>query len=114
MPHCVIDYTSDILSDSCTAEDLVKATYEGALASDLFDKSHIKVRATRFDHFYCGSGSHGQIHVMVRIMPGRTVAQKQQLSKAVIERLEAIAPHIDNISVDVKDLTQDVYMKKAH
>ncbi len=112
MPHCVIEYTKDCLK-TANVDDLIKAVFDGAMASDLFDQSHIKVRAKGYDDFFCGSGDHGQCHVTLRILAGRTAQQKNSLSQLVLSKLKPLMPHIANISVEVKDLERDSYVKKS-
>lgn len=113
MPHCVLEYTTDCLEDA-DIDDLIKAVFDGTLASDLFDQGDIKVRAKGYEDFFCGSGNHGQCHVTLRILSGRSADQKNHLSQMVLGKLKPLLKEIANVSVEVKDLESDSYVKKAY
>lgn len=111
MPHCIIEYSKDLESQLAPTA-LVNAVHQGALASELFEASHIKTRAVAYDYFQVGAEKSGFIHVTVRLHQGRTTAQKQMLSSTIIERLVDIGLSAVSITVEVIAMDTESYSKQ--
>ncbi len=87
MPHCVVEHSINLDSDL-----LVQKVFLGALNTGLFepDGGDIKVRAIGYNSYMTGPKKSDFIHVILKILSGRTPEQKLSLSSAVIEELAAI------------------------
>ena len=85
MPHCIIEHSANIDS-----EVLVPLVFDGALKSELFevDGSDIKVRALPYSSYQTGIGNADFVHVVLKILSGRTSEQKSALSQLVLAQLE--------------------------
>ncbi len=73
MPHCIVEYSKDLESQVAPTK-LVETVHQGALASGLFEASHIKTRAVAYDYFQIGTEKSDFIHVTIRLHQGRTAA----------------------------------------
>ncbi len=108
MPHCVIEHSENIDSDI-----LITAVYQGALSSKLFEAqgSDIKVRAIAFKNYQTGNVDLSFIHVGLKILSGRNIEQKSQLSNLVLNELERLTLTACSISVEVIDIDRASYAK---
>ncbi len=108
MPHCVIEHSENIDSDI-----LITAVYQGALSSKLFEAqgSDIKVRAIPFKNYQTGNVDLSFIHVCLKILSGRDIEQKSQLSNLVLNELQRLTLTACSISVEVIDIERASYAK---
>jgi 5-carboxymethyl-2-hydroxymuconate isomerase len=112
MPHCIIEYSSNIES-IVDVPALLKSVYQGALASSLFAPEDIKCRAIPYMHSYIGESSSDFIHVVLKILQGRNEQQKADLSVHVLKALKAL-PFTDiSITVEVVDIEVSSYQKEV-
>jgi len=95
------------------SELLVQKVFLGALSVGLFEPngSDIKVRALGYNSYMIGPKKSDFIHVVLKILSGRTSEQKLSLSNAVIEELVALAYNDVSITVEVVDMDRDSYRK---
>lgn len=113
MPHCIIEYSQE-LTQEVEVKSLISATFQGAVKSGLFATKDIKIRAIAYNDFYMESTSEVQkrfIHVCCKILSGRTLEQRQNLSQLILNQLKI--PTIDNISISVEivDMERESYNK---
>lgn len=110
MPHCVIEHAKDVLP-----EPVLKAVFEGALASNLFAEGgkDIKVRAVPVEHFVSGGEEKRFVHVALKILSGRTLEQKQTLSNEVLNQLKALPLSDISLTVEVIDIDRESYAKEV-
>ena len=108
MPHCIVEHSADI-----DGETLVSLVHRGALESNLFDSegSDIKVRAAPYSDYQTGSVNIDFVHVTLRILSGRNLDQKSNLSQLVLNKLEGLLTNGCSISVEVVDIDRDSYAK---
>ena len=110
MPHCIIEYSSE-LEPGNHPQRLLKAVHQGALDSQLFEARDIKTRAIAFAHVHFQPDSPNFVHVTVKLLAGRTPAQKRQLSAAILERLKGLELKYISLTVDIVDIDTDCYAK---
>lgn len=110
MPHCIIEYAKP-LEAQLNPITLVKAVYEGAYNSELFEGPDIKTRAIAYDEYLTGADKTAFIHVVVKILKGRTDEQKLKLSSEIIKKLTALALSEISITVEIVDMEKDSYAK---
>lgn len=110
MPHFTIEHS---LADRLGLADidLVRTVLGAAEASGLFGAEDIKVRALPCATHQNGAGNYAFIHVAVRIMPGRTEAQKLDLGQRVADGLKALASTAGSITVEVNEISRAAYVK---
>lgn len=108
MPHCIIEHSA-----SLDAKFLLPLVFSSVKNSQLFapDGADIKVRALAYQHYLVGHSKSDFIHVVLRILSGRTTEQKQQLSALVLETLCELKLAPCSITVEVVDIDRSSYAK---
>jgi 5-carboxymethyl-2-hydroxymuconate isomerase len=112
MPHFIIECSEEIIINK-TPDELMQAVYEVAEETGLFAKNDIKVRLNPYKYYKLGKTKKDFIHVFGNIMEGRTIEQKANLSKKVIERLNQMFPHISILSMNVSEFEMSTYSNKS-
>jgi 5-carboxymethyl-2-hydroxymuconate isomerase len=110
VPHCIIEYSKD-LENSVKPLALINAVHQGALASQLFDESHIKTRARAYSHYKTGTGDSRFLHVTAHILSGRNSGQKIKLTQAILSQLELLNLTEVTITIQVCDIDTESYSK---
>ena len=108
MPHCIVEH-----SESLNSELILPLVFLGAMESELFeiDGSDIKVRAIVYHSYLTGLEKSDFIHVTLKILSGRTVEQKQVLSKSVLVQLQRLELKNCSLTVEVMDIERVSYSK---
>ena len=112
MPHCVIEYSSEVAEQVCVTE-LMAAVYEAAFSTGLFPEYHIKTRAVAYDHFRVGQTSDTFVHVNLHLLSGRDDGQKSDLSEKVLAGIESLLPKVGVVSVEIIDMHRASYRKRV-
>ncbi len=89
----------------------MQTVYEGALKSGLFEGPDIKTRALAYEDFLTGAEPRPFIHVTIRMLSGRTDAQKQHLSSTVLKGLAGLNLTGISLTVEVDDIHRNSYAK---
>lgn len=110
MPHCIIEY-SEGLETSTNPTHLMNAVFQGALASTLFTESDIKTRALCYKHYQTGSEQKEFVHVILKILSGRTIEQRHDLSETVLKGLQALELPAVSLTVEVCNMEKPSYAK---
>ena len=112
MPHFVLDCSENIL-ELQKPREVLKEVLETAYATGLFEKNDIKVRLNPFKHSLVQGSDNDFIHVFANIMQGRTVEQKNNLSKQMITKLKFMFPEVPILSINIRDFEKDTYCNKT-
>ncbi|MEM0928310.1 MAG: 5-carboxymethyl-2-hydroxymuconate Delta-isomerase [Pseudomonadota bacterium] len=112
MPHIVIEASAPVLK-AVAPDHLLKATYEGAVASELFDSWDIKSRLVPYTHHHQGKRTLPFIHVTAKILSGRTDEQKKRLSDLILEKLQAFGLKPVSLTVTTEDIRRETYAKEV-
>ncbi|MGO2354367.1 MAG: 5-carboxymethyl-2-hydroxymuconate Delta-isomerase [Marinomonas foliarum] len=112
MPHCVVEYSQN-LEQEVPPADLLEAVKEACIASTLFSVEDIKLRSLPYKSFLTGGKEDAFIHVTLRVLSGRTVEQRKQLSDLVLERLTQFPLKDVSFSVEVCEMERDTYVKRV-
>jgi 5-carboxymethyl-2-hydroxymuconate isomerase len=112
MPHCIVEYSEDV-AEQVSIEELVEAAHLGVLSSGLFDEYDIKTRAVAYTFHRTGSTRDSFVHVTVRLLSGRDDAQKANLSKKLLTRIEPMLPEVVSVGVEICDIHKDSYRKRV-
>jgi len=91
----------------------MQAVYDTAEATGLFAKNDIKVRLNPYKYYKLGEGKTSFIHIFGYIMEGRSIEQKADLSKKIIESLNRIFPDIPILSINIKEFELATYSNKS-
>tara|TARA_R110000744_G_scaffold206105_1_gene324706 strand:- start:194 stop:544 length:351 start_codon:yes stop_codon:yes gene_type:complete len=112
MPHCIIEYSAKI-TETLPVEQLMHAVYKGANQSELFTAANIKVRAFAYDDFYLPGAEQVFIHVNLKILSGRDLSQRKNLSDSVSNQLERLGIEDAVITVEITKIEKESYVKKV-
>ncbi len=110
MPHCIVEYSnSPVIAENIN--ELLTSVFKGAIDSQLFDAPSVKTRAIAFDSYQVGDTDKLFVHVTAKILSGRTLEQRQRLSKSIINSLSSF--NFDNTSytVEVIEMERESYEK---
>ena len=112
MPHFIIDCSENIFEQK-SPEEIMQAVYDAAEAAELFAVNDIKVRLRPFQYFKLGAGKKDFIHIFGYVMEGRSIEQKANLSRKIIDRLNKMLPDISILSINISEFEKATYSNKA-
>jgi 5-carboxymethyl-2-hydroxymuconate isomerase len=112
MPHCIIEYSSDV-ADQVSIRELIQATFQGALSSGLFAEYDIKTRAYPCQHHQTGSTRDSFVQVTVRLLSGRDDTQKADLNEKIFAQIEPMLPSVVSVGVEICDMHRASYHKRV-
>ena len=112
MPHFIIECSENIISQKAPAE-IMEAVYEVAEATGLFAENDIKVRINPYKYYKLGKGKNGFLHIFGNIMEGRSIEQRENLSRKIIERLHQMFPEISILSINIREFEKATYSNKS-
>lgn len=117
MPHCIIEY-SQALEKELSPADMIEAAHDGAVASTLFDESHIKSRALPYKDYKTGELDLRFIHITAKLISGRTIEQKLELSNCIQAEFKEVISKKNlskiSVTVDIRDLEKETYTKTIY
>jgi 5-carboxymethyl-2-hydroxymuconate isomerase len=108
MPHCIIECSERLTT---TPKELLNAVYLGTLNSQLFIADDIKSRIIPFQHFTAGTSQQDFIHVVVKMLSGRTIEQRKTVSNAVLLELNKLPLSSISLTVEVVEIEKSSYSK---
>ncbi|MBA6389265.1 5-carboxymethyl-2-hydroxymuconate isomerase [Colwellia sp. BRX10-3] len=111
MPHCIVEYSTKI-TENLPVEQLMHAVYKGVNQSELFTAADIKVRACAYDDFYLPGAEQVFVHVNLKILSGRDLSQRKNLTEGVSNQLERLGIEGSVITVEVTKIEKESYVKK--
>ncbi len=111
MPHFIIDCSENILK-SHSQDEIIKQVQISAISTKLFHENDVKVRVNSFEKYLTGDKKEDFIHVFANIMEGRTIKQKANLSKTIVQDLALMFPLVPNIGTNVIEFERATYFNK--
>lgn len=111
MPHFIIDCSENIILQR-TPDEIMQAVYDTAEATGLFAKDDIKVRINPYKHYKLGKTKKDFLHIFGSIMEGRSIEQKENLSKKITEKLHGMFPDISFLSINIWEFEKSTYCNK--
>ena len=112
MPHFIIECSENIIAQQAPVE-IMEAVYEAAEATGLFAENDIKVRINPYKYYKLGKGKNGFLHIFGNIMEGRSIEQRENLSRKIIERLHQMFPEISILSINIREFEKATYCNKS-
>jgi 5-carboxymethyl-2-hydroxymuconate isomerase len=112
MPHFIIDCSENIIQQK-SPDEIMRVVYDVAEATGLFAENDIKVRLRPYRYFNLGEDKKDFIHIFGNIMEGRSIEQKANLSRKIIERLNEMFPDISILSINISEFEKATYSNKA-
>jgi 5-carboxymethyl-2-hydroxymuconate isomerase len=112
MPHFILECSEEIIVQK-TPDEIMQAVYEVAEGTGLFAENDIKVRINPYKYYRLGKTKKDFIHVFGNIMEGRSTAQKSDLSRKIIWKLDEMFPDISILSINIREFELATYCNKA-
>ena len=114
MPHIIIEYSLDSF-ENLSLPGLVTSVFDAVVKTKTVRAENIKVRAHATEFYKLGLAESGFIHVECRTHQGKTEEEKQVLSQAILDSIEAeikkVAKHSMVITVEVVEMHIQSYAK---
>ena len=113
MPHIVIEYSKQLEAET-DIQALCYSAVDSAFETGLFNsKSDIKARGIGYEHTVVNLPSSSFVHITIWLLEGRTDVQKAELTSKVADNIEVRLPTIGSLTVDVRDMRRDTYVKRV-
>ncbi|MFZ9035997.1 MAG: hypothetical protein ACO2ZM_07760 [Francisellaceae bacterium] len=103
MPHCIISCAAAL---KFREDEMLKQAFAAMSASELFVPERIMTRIHYFDALQTGGKNTPHSYIQVRLLAGRTAAQKQKLAQLLQQAFE---PFGGKASVEIIDLAEYYY-----
>ena len=110
MPHCIIVYSIN-LNEEAFRTTLMREVYCATHSSGLFSSDDIKFRAIPYAYYAAQNEQQSFIHVVLKILSGRTLEQRSLLSCSVLEMLDKLTLTQVSLTVEVIEIEGDSYTK---
>ncbi len=93
MPHCILEYSANVVDQPDTTR-LLMEIHDTLMATGLFTLADIKSRAIRHEQYVIGDGDPERAFVTlnIQILQGRSDEVKAQISEAALEVLKRAFP----------------------
>lgn len=111
MPHFIIEH-GNALHGAEDTNDAMQIAFQCGGACGFIGPADIKVRLRPYTDFFAGDGRTSFIHITVRLLSGRTTAQKENLSIALCDAFNARFPKVQSISIEMCDMDRGSYKKR--
>jgi 5-carboxymethyl-2-hydroxymuconate isomerase len=106
MPHIIIEYSKNSILEP---QQMVQTLFKAIEQLNIFNPDNIKIRCHVSPHFQTGL-SNGFVHIQCRTHPGKSLQQKQTLTKCSVEHAKAFATNA-SITAEVMEMATDSYHK---
>ncbi len=117
MPQLSLQYTANI-GQEISFQDLFAKLHNILADSCDIKIDNCKSRATKLDNYYIGRGetSNAFIQLDIHFLEGRSLALKKEIGSQILEALkeiysQSISEFNLQITVEIKDIEQEVYFK---
>ena len=111
MPHFILDCSESVL-EAHTEEQIMEQVHTVANATGLFNEKDINVRVNIYKKNSVGNKKEAFIRVFANIMEGRSLDQKAELSKKVVQKLASMFPNVANIAMSVREFEKTTYYNR--
>ncbi len=110
MPHIVAEYSNNIENDitNCGVLGLI---HKAIADIGLFSPEAVKSRSIAYDSYILPEGDISFLHITISILSGRSVEQRDEISKSIFFIANDSAISIDKISVDINEMDAATYSK---
>lgn len=112
MPHCVIQYPSNLF-ESVDVDSLLTSIHAAADQSALFESGDIKVRLLPVEHYLVGPEPAPFVHLECSLLSGRSIEQRQSLARLLAKALCEAVPDVEMVSVEVREIVRATYCNRA-
>ena len=111
VPHFIIE-AAGALDAPEDRHDALRIVAETGAAQETINEEDVKARLYTCADALALDGRTSFIHVTVRLLAGRSDAQKDTLACALRDALDARFPNVQSISIDICDMNPACYRKR--
>lgn len=110
MPHAIIEYSAH-LEELFDTNLLMEAVHKALLHSGEFGEKDIKLRLYPCHQSMVGGKPADFVHCLVYLLSGRSKETKKSIASSVLAAMRNEGVKAASISVDIRDLDRDIYVK---
>jgi len=116
MPHLTLEYTENVQPE-VAFDDLFARLHQVLVNVGAIAIGNCKSRARCLDIYYIGDGEpqHAFVHLVIRLIEGRSVELKRQIGRECLEVLEEFftpSPGLElQTTVEIQDIERTTYLK---
>jgi 5-carboxymethyl-2-hydroxymuconate isomerase len=112
VPNLVMEY-ADPVAERVNVPGLLEDLHQILLTCGLFEPDSVKCRSYPCHTWLVGTEGdlNTFIHIELSMLSGRTTEQKRELARSLISMLEQHASTINSLTVDVRDMDRDSFIK---
>lgn len=111
MPHCIIECPESV-AELIPFETLVGIVHDAAEATGLFEAGDVKARLLAYQYAVAGGREQPHVHVTIRLLAGRSKADRATLSKTVAQAVCDALTTVYLLSVEVVQIDQATYTNR--
>ncbi|ELR63976.1 5-carboxymethyl-2-hydroxymuconate delta-isomerase [Photobacterium marinum] len=115
MPNLVMEY-ADPVAERVSVPGLLEDLHQTLLSCGLFEDNSVKSRSYPCHTWLVGPEGDLKtfIHLELRMLSGRSAEQKRELSRRLMAILEQHASEINSLTVDIRDMDRECFLKATH
>lgn len=112
MPHLIIEYTRDVFPGAL-ARQILDAAHDALIRCGLFDEYNIKSRLHPLQDYRLHEDYHGFVAIQCRLHKGRSLTQRQQLSRELLAAVQGLVAAKTVVTVEMVEMERDCYSKSV-
>ncbi|UTV27921.1 5-carboxymethyl-2-hydroxymuconate Delta-isomerase [Photobacterium atrarenae] len=115
MPNLVMEYAEPV-AERVNVPGLLEDLHQCLLRCGLFEAAAVKSRSYPCRAWLVGEAGdlNSFIHVELSLLSGREPSQKRTLSRGLMAVLEQHGSGINSLTVEIRDMDRDCFMKLTH
>lgn len=117
MPHCIIEYSSNV-KDSVNFPEFFKRLHELLASSSDIQLDQLKSRWLRREDYFIGDGSpqNAFVYLQISLMTGRTLELRKQLGQSALDLLASYFPRTQaelscSMTVEMREMERETHFK---
>ncbi|MEL6116809.1 5-carboxymethyl-2-hydroxymuconate Delta-isomerase [Photobacterium sp. SP02] len=112
MPHLKLEF-ADPVAERVNVAALLEELHQSLLTCGVFEPASVKSRAYPCHQWQVGEGgdAHNFIHLELALLSGRDNDCKRGLAERLMPLLEQHAATIDSLTIEIRDMESDTYLK---
>lgn len=107
MPNCTVEY-AEVLKDRMEISTFAIHLHEALAASPLFNEKDVKVWAAPVPFCLVGGEVKPIIHITIKLLAGRTLAQREALSQSIVSSSKGFLSGLGSIALSVEVIELEV------
>lgn len=112
MPNLIMEY-ADPVAERVNVPGLLEDLHQTLLSCGLFEPDSVKSRSYPCHNWLVGAEGdlNTFIHIELSMLSGRNPEQKRDLARSLVVVLEQHASTINSLTVDIRDMDRESFLK---